>query len=161
MEGAQAMRNLERRGRTTRSFGCRLFWLLAGVRQASCCALTKSCSSLSCFPVSPPMPRSSSSSSGWALTLPEDGPCLIKNSSCWSRRSPCSIQAESCLYMTPWHTARILSWEKSKSLRSPLNTNPTTVQRACFKLLQNKQRLLRVYESEGKWPIKLKIIVLF
>lgn len=76
--------------------------------QAMTCSLTRSCSSRSCFPVSPPIPRSSSSSSGWLGTFPEEGPCLIKNSSCWSSSKPCSIQAESCLYITPWHTARIL-----------------------------------------------------
>lgn len=127
---------------TKRSFSCSLFWFLAGVCWASCYVLTKSWSSFSCFPVSPPIPRSSSSSSGWAVTLPEDGPCLIKNSSCWSKRSPCSIQAESCLYMTPWHTARILSWEKSKTLRSSLKRtlSPLLAQRICFKLLPDKQR---------------------
>lgn len=88
---------------------------------ASCSALTRSCSSRNCFPVSPPIPKSSSSSSAWALILPEDGPCFIKNSSCWSKRSPCSIQAESCLYMTPWQTARILRREGSKSLPLPVH----------------------------------------
>lgn len=75
---------------------------------ARCQSLTRSCSSLSCFPLSPPSPKSSSSSSWLAAAPPALGPCLMKNSSLWSSSSPCSIHAASCLYITPWHTARIL-----------------------------------------------------
>ena len=72
------------------------------------CVLTRSCSSLSCFPLKPPSPRSSSSSSWLAAAPPALGPLFTKNSSLWSSRNPWSIQAASCLYITPWHTARIL-----------------------------------------------------
>lgn len=73
--------------------------------------LTRSWSSRSCFPLSPPRQRSSSSSSWLAAVPPALGPCFTKNSSLWSNSKPCNIQAASCLYMTPWQTVRILwSW---------------------------------------------------
>lgn len=79
-----------------------------------CVPLTRSCNSRSCFPLKPPSPRSSSSSSWLAAAPPALGPCFTKNSSLWSSSSPCSIQAASCLYITPWHTAKILHIQKKQ-----------------------------------------------